>query len=305
MQFSQPVARLRISLSLACSALVFSGSAAFAQMKQLPMEPIHESGSSVTPALEGWFKNPDGSFSILMGYFNRNSKQELDIPIGPENKIEPGGPDYGQPTHFLPRRQWGVFTIVVPKDFGTEKRLTWTIVANGQTLQVPVGLNPLWEITPNSEIGIGNTPPVLSFDEKGPSVQGPKPIIVNRTAKMGEPFPLTVWVADDAKTLLTPERLARFAATGIKPPPTVVLHWNKYRGPGDVKFATATVVPDKVEGSAIPVKSEFNGKGATTATFSEPGEYILRVVANDHSGDGGGGFECCWTNAMIKVTVTK
>ena len=43
----------------------------------------------------------------------------------------------GQPTHFLPRRQWGVFTITVPSDFGN-KRLTWTLVANGQTTVIPL-----------------------------------------------------------------------------------------------------------------------------------------------------------------------
>ena len=64
-------------------------------------------------------------------------KQTLDIPVGPNNRIEPGGPDLGQPTHFQPRRQWGVFTIVVPNDFG-KNRLTWTIVANGQTTTMPI-----------------------------------------------------------------------------------------------------------------------------------------------------------------------
>src|SRR5271165_2409074 len=78
---------------------------------QLPLEPKHDSGQSVTAAFEGWYKNPDGSFSILLGYYNRNLKQELDIPVGPNNRIEasgpgaPGGPDQGQPTHFLPGRQ--------------------------------------------------------------------------------------------------------------------------------------------------------------------------------------------------------
>ena len=90
----------------------------------------HDSGQSVTGAFEGWFQNPDGSFSLLLGYYNRNLKQELDIPVGPDNRIDPGGPDQGQPTHFLPGRQWGVFTVTVPKDFGI-KKLTWTLTANG------------------------------------------------------------------------------------------------------------------------------------------------------------------------------
>jgi len=44
-------------------------------------------------------------------------------------------------------------------------------------------------------------------------------------------------------------------------------------------------------------------RAETTATFSEPGLYTLRVVGNDASGDGGGGFQCCWTNPLVKVTV--
>jgi hypothetical protein len=46
------------------------------------------------------------------------------------------------------------------------------------------------------------------------------------------------------------------------------------------------------------------GKTTTTATFSAPGEYVLRAQVNDRTGDGGGGFQCCWTNAHVKVTVT-
>ncbi len=103
--------------------------------QSLPFEPTHESGASVTGAFEGWFKNTDGSFSLVLGYFNRNTKQVIDLPVGPNNRIEPGGPDQGQPTHFLIGRQWGMFTIKVPADFGKNK-LTWTIAANGQTLLI-------------------------------------------------------------------------------------------------------------------------------------------------------------------------
>src|SRR5581483_6601265 len=124
--------------------------------------PFHNSGQSVTGAFEGWFANPDGTYSILLGYYNRNQQQELDIPVGAQNKIEPGGPDQGQPTHFLPGRQWGVFTVTVPKDFG-DKKLTWTLVANGQTNSVPVDLKPLWEVEPFKD-ATGDTPPLLRFE---------------------------------------------------------------------------------------------------------------------------------------------
>src|SRR5204863_741281 len=78
----------------------------------LPLtQTVRERGSSVTPAFEGWYYDKDGSERLLVGYFNRNTKQEFDIPPGPDNRIEPGGPDMGQPTHFSTGRQWGVFTI--------------------------------------------------------------------------------------------------------------------------------------------------------------------------------------------------
>ena len=48
----------------------------------------------------------------------------------------------------------------------------------------------------------------------------------------------------------------------------------------------------------------FTGTATVNATFSEPGDYILHVQLNDYSGVGGGGFQCCWTNGEVKVTVT-
>jgi hypothetical protein len=296
----------RFSIALAVASLALP---AIAQMKQLPMEPLHESGQSVTPSYEGWWQNPDGTYSLMFGYYNRNTKETPDIPIGPNNRIDPGPADQGQPTHFVPRREWGVFTVTAPKDLG-QKKITWTIVANGQTISVPSTLDPNWNINPMSEIGIGNTPPTISFDEKGPAVQGPKPLEVQRTAKVGVPLTLTVWAADDDKRLMRgPAGSGRGRGGAETAPPVaaepaaVTLTWQKYRGPGEVKFENAKPKVEAVPGSEIPVKNVFNGKATTTATFSEPGDYVLRVIANDSSGPGGGGFLCCWTNGEVKVTV--
>src|SRR5580704_6226768 len=102
---------LRIGVQI---TLTLAAAVGLALGQSLPLEPPHEAGASVTGSFEGWFKNPDGTFSLLVGYYNRNQKQEVDIPIGPNNRIEPGGPDRGQPAHFNPGRGWGLFAIKVP-----------------------------------------------------------------------------------------------------------------------------------------------------------------------------------------------
>lgn len=266
--------------AIAAVALVGAAPAA----RQLPLEPVRESGQSVTPAFEGWFQNADGSFSLLVGYFNRNQKETLDIPIGPDNRIDPGGPDYGQPTHFLPRRHHGVFVIRVPADFG-DKKLTWTIVAHGKTASIPLGLTKDYQVEPFKDAAQGNTPPVLRFSPDGPAHQGP-PVgfAAPLTAAVNEPLALTLWAWDD--NVIDPNR---------KPPASpVTITWFKHRGPGTVTFSEPKPPVDKAD-----------GKANTSATFSEPGEYVLRAQANDVSGDGGGGFQCCWTNAHVKISVRK
>jgi hypothetical protein len=275
------------------AAILAAGVSLLPAQSTLTLEPTHQSGAGITGGLEGWFKNPDGTFSFLLGYYNRNEKQELDIPIGPNNHIDPGGPDQGQPTHFLIGRQWGLFVVKVPADFG-DKKLTWTLVANGKTAAIPLALKPDYEVSPFREVAVGNTPPVLSFEEKGASVQGPQGLTTERTARVGTPLSLTVWVSDDMKFT---------NSSSSKPknmPPPVTLTWTKYRGPGTVVFSK-----EKLDAEKIPGSAPFNGKATVTATFNEPGDYMLHVSANDLSGEGGGGFQCCWSNGIVKVAVQK
>ena len=259
--------------------------------QQLQTGPPHDSGQSVTAVFEGWFHNPDGSFSLLFGYYNRNLRQELDIPIGAGNRIDPGGPDQGQPTHFLSRRQWGVFAATVPQDFGSGQ-LTWTLTANAVTTAVPGNLNPLWELSPFRDAS-GNTPPFLAFDAAGPFVPGPRGPSASLQTILPDPLALTLWVADDASVIP--------GATRPKTP-AVAITWSKFRGPGSVTFANDRPAVETADFEAPP-HTAFQGKAVTTATFSEPGEYVLHATANDWSGEGGRGFQCCWSNAQVKVTV--
>src|SRR3984957_20484029 len=95
--------RLGTAIVFASVAIVSMALPASAQFKELPMEPLHENGQGVQPSFEGWWQNADGTFNLMFGYFNRNTKETLDVPVGPNNKIEPGNPDQGQPAHFVPR----------------------------------------------------------------------------------------------------------------------------------------------------------------------------------------------------------
>ena len=112
---------------------------AAAQSRDAPIP--HDVGQSVNPAFEGWYPNDDGTFSLSFGYFNRNYEQALDIPVGAANRFEPGPADRGQPTHFLPRRQTGLFTVSVPADFG-DGTLKWSVTAGGETFSVLGHLRP-------------------------------------------------------------------------------------------------------------------------------------------------------------------
>lgn len=253
----------------------------------LPLEPTRERGSGITPAFEGWFTNPDGSYSILVGYFNRNQKQVLEIPVGPDNRIEPGGPDLGQPTYFETRRRWGVFTITVPRDFGSRK-LTWTITANGETNAIPFSLHKNYEVEPYRESGMGNTPPTVRFTTGGPTFTGPPRGIAHElSGTVNQPVAIAFTGADQRGPLETAGR-GRGGAAAI--PFTTSLH--KFRGPGAVTFT-----PER------PQADRETGAVAATATFGTPGEYIVRVQLNDASGEGGGGFQCCWTTVHVKVTI--
>lgn len=282
-------------LGLLCAASIVAGGVLLSAQRIAIPEPRRGAGDSVTGAFEGWYYNQDGSRSFLIGYYNRNSRQELDVPIGPNNHIDPGGPDFGQPTHFLPGRQWGMFSVPAPRDFKPEDSFFWTITANGQTTTIPFRVKPDYVMAPFQEIAVGNTPPVIRFEQAGKTVQGPIAMLAtagSRNATVGTPLALPVWVTDDMKyTNGTSSPL-----TGNRPP--VTLRWTMYRGPAEVKFDKPRPQVEKLQSG-----EGFSGRATTNATFSEPGDYVLHLTANDYSGDGGGGFGCCWTTALVKVSV--
>ena len=275
-------------------------------------------GQSVDPAYEGWEQNPDGSLNLVFGYLNRNWEEQIDVPVGPDNNIEPGGEDQGQPTHFYPRRNLFVFRVRVPEDWG-EKELVWTLTTKGETYKAYATLRPDYfinDLTLTSEAGaIGgavsfpndeirrNTPPVLEVDGE------------HRVA-VGQPLTLTAWVSDDGlpkprdrqtrrrggdeyRAYIPPRQVTPNSATGLR------FSWFVYRGAGQVTFdpPQIKVWQDTRAGANSPWAARWvtppappEGKWVVQATFQEPGTYVLRGRAHDGA---------LWADEDVTVTVTR
>lgn len=321
------VTALGVAIVLVCAAVAASGRSQQAR-SPLAFEPLGLRDEAIFPAFEGWGPLKDGENVFLLGYFNRNKSEALDIPIGRDNRIEPGGPDYGQPTHFETSRQHGVFAIRVPKDFGTSK-LTWTLTANGQTSSVAFWLNPPYFIHFFKHHANGNQPPVIRFATDGAALTGPpQGLAQTLSGRTGEPVTLKLWASDPPALmpdiedeLAARNNVSRSANAGSAEPIAIIggqvitaqtgraaggagdapaditVNWRKHRGPGDVKFAQERI--PLVTGGDAKLLLE----ATTTATFSAPGEYVVRAQVNDSSGDGGSGLQCCWTTAHVKVNV--
>jgi hypothetical protein len=163
---------------------------------RLPLEPLGNRGEAIFPAFETWGPLKDGRNALLLGYYNRNTDQTIEIPIGPNNRIEPDGPDYGQPTRFEPRRHYGVFAIAVPKNFGN-KKLTWTLVANGKTSVVSFWLNPPYWVDFFKHPATNNEPPVARLTANGAEMTGPPVgVATTLTGTVGQPVTLRLFVSD-------------------------------------------------------------------------------------------------------------
>jgi hypothetical protein len=269
----------------------------------LPSVPPKQFGGSVSPAFEGWYDNPDGTHSFLIGYFSRNTEREIDVPIGPNNHFEPGNPDMGQPTHFLTGRRYGMFVFTMPKEFTKQQKMTWVLTTNGVATAVPFYMSPDYNVTPSksSEASPGggyNVPPMLRFSETGTSFAGPvaNPAqAIPRTAVVGEPMELNLLADDDALYSSGTNAPMRNA------PPPVTVTLSKYRGPGTATFGASRPKFETLKGGKPD--QPYSGKTSTTVKFDQPGDYMLHVTANDYSDNGGGGSVCCWTTAIVKVAV--
>jgi hypothetical protein len=238
------------------------------------------SGQNIQPIFDGWTRNPDGSFEMHFGYLNRNHVEELHVPVGPDNMIEPAGPDRGQPTYFYAHFNRRMFSVTVPKDWG-KNELVWTLTVRGKTERAIGWLQAEWEIDRLLRRAVraeNNKPPTLA-------------VTAPSTARVPTPVTLTAKVTDDGLPPPPKRRVGgnsenppgfRFDAPSPtapvnvpeivrRPPPRIEglsVSWEVWRGPGAVRF----------EPTVSAVK---NGQAVVGATFSAPGEYVLRARATD------------------------
>jgi len=250
----------------ACAAVLLVGVAGIRVGAQVQ----YARGQNVAPVFEGWEHNPDGTYSMVFGYLNRNYEEEVDIPLGTDNSITLGGEtfgDRGQPTHFYPRRQRFLFRVVVPKDWDKTQKVVWTLNSRGRTDQAKGWLQPEWElsedvIVENMEGGVPDP------DNKAPA------LTINSVASVTLPTPatLTATATDDGlpkpyrRNDSNPDRNAK-----PRRPPGVQIKWIQYRGPGKVTFDPES--SEVVQGKPVTLISKVS--------FSAPGTYVLRAIAND------------------------
>jgi hypothetical protein len=263
------------------------------------------SGQDIIPSFDGWLRNSDGTLTFVFGYLNRNYKEELVIPAGPDNKVEPAaalGPasvgaraagDQGQPTYFLPRRHAWVFRVTVPADWG-QKELVWTITAHGKTEKAYASLQMEEEIIPRLIMSHGGLSPGLDDPNKPPVVSA----LPVTSATVGSPVTLTAQVKDDglpkprilkARAEVAPGK-AQTNTAGARPRSGLRVSWFEYRGPAKVKFDPSEPVHVGTPGEPV------DGKAEVTAYFTEPGTYVLRATADDGALN---------TSGDVTITVTR
>ena len=278
------------------------------QPQQRPLGPQPDVELRVAPFFDGFYTNPDGTITFSFGYSNLNRGETVEIPLGPDNVIQPKEFDGRQPTSFPPvvadapdgggaagrgrpdrrDRERGVFTVTVPAGFSGD--VVWTLRHRGQTYSVPArAKNSAYSL--RWPMAMGSMPPLLRFRPDGPAGRGPSGIDAGPLqASVGAPLSVSVSIVDDSKREKEPIEVK---APGANPKAALNVTWYKHSGPGPVAFAPAKQ----------PIRN-CKGTATTSATFKQPGEYVIRVRADNFGRvDTSAGNQCCWTNGYMKVSV--
>lgn len=286
------MATFRIGLVIALAVGCMAVGAREASAQADPQNFQFLSGQAVAPFFDGWSRNPDGSYEMHFGYINRNYNEEVHVPIGPNNRMDPAPEDRGQPTYFYPRIYHRMFSFPVPADFGLDQEVVWTITTRGEEHRAVGWLQPEWEIFADSGALYGS---------EGDSSENVAPSLTiegDRTASVGETLSLVVTVTDDG---LPPPR--EFGGSGQSTPPTLeddpdaptipvnvpaLLPENR-KDPTRVSYDNVTVTWTQYRGpigATVEAAGEAEGGSVTmNLDFTHPGEYLFTVEASDRDAD--------------------
>ena len=192
-------------------AVVLSGLVAaplYAQLpehlRDYPLTQRKATGDLIAPMFNGWFKNDDGSVTYMFGFANRNREEIVDVPLGPNNYIEPSKYDGVQPTHFptysrggfVGIQERGVFAVTVPADeVGTE--VVWTVSHAGRSYSIPGrATSTAYELS-RKPAALGSLRPAIRFDMDGPEAFDSEGVYAAPvTASVGKPVTLSAYAQD-------------------------------------------------------------------------------------------------------------
>ena len=274
-----------------------------------PLQPNAPNNNTLAPFMEGWYANPDGTFSISFGYLNVNV-DTLFIPLGENNFLDHAEFDGVQPTVFLPGRHRGVFSLTLPAGMEDES-IWWNVTTRwGNTTRVPGRIGAVayaldWNPRPH-----GSVTPEVYFESASDVGRGPPGIFAERTrtVSVGEPLTLSVNAMD-------PSDRDQEDARNVNVPLQVL--WSQLQGPASVVYtrhdsnpapepANDDVARPRRGPSGPQVVSLPEGRGAARVivTFPEPGDYLMLAQVNNWAAnDSGFQDQCCWTNGYVRVSV--
>jgi len=297
-------------------AVVLSGLVAAPALAQLPENlrdfPLATRGSkgeSVAPFFNGWIKNDDGSITMIFGFANQNREATVDVPLGPNNFIEPEKYDGVQPTHFptysrggfVGIQERGAFAIRVPAE-EADTEVVWTLTSGGQTWSVPGRATSTAYEMSNGERALGSLKPAIRFSMSGPESASVEGIYAPRiTTSVGDSVTLTAFVQDRGNRADYEDNKMLNYPLGTE--------WLLHQGPAEPEFSQARISGrERARDGGESGASGNNGweEVTTQATFNEPGDYIVRLrVDNFQAPDSQFDNVCCWANGYVPVTVTE
>jgi len=279
-------------------------------LRDYPLAAPRASGDIVAPMFNGWIANEDGSTTYIFGFANRNTQQLVDIPLGPNNRIEPAQFDGVQPTHFPSYRRGGfvgiqergTFAVTIPADMkGTE--VVWTLSHAGHTYSVPGRATSAAYEMSLAPAAFGSLSPAIRFDISGVESVDRQGIRASRiSTSVGTPVSLTAYVQDRGERGQYQDDVDPVYPLGTE--------WILHQGPAIPVFERARITgrerrSEGGEGSFSNTNPNGWTEVTTTATFPAPGEYLIRLrVDNFEAPDSQFDNQCCWSNAYVPVTVT-